>query len=281
MWRQGKHVVLSNLTFAAPRSSSQFEPITDALVRIDHHTLSAVRYFPELYLSYWLKANDYPDSVYCIERTGVVPMRAAYAALTERERVDAIIVVDGGTDSLMSGDEAGLGTPHEDAATMVAIGGLRGARPSVLACLGFGVDAFHGVCHAHFLENVAALAKQGAFLGTTSLTLDQEEAEAYVAAVDFASTHEPTHPSIVNTSIAAAIRGEFGDYHSTARTRGSELFINPLMSMYWFFALPPVVDRLLYRDQVEPTETWGEVIRTVQGMRSSLEGRRPYRSIPG
>jgi hypothetical protein len=51
--------------------------------------------------------------------------------------------------------------------------------------------------------------------------------------------------SIVNASILAAIDGQFGDYHATNRTEGSELFINPLMSQYWFFDSDIVASRNL------------------------------------
>jgi hypothetical protein len=43
----------------------------------------------------------------------------------------------------------------------------------------------------------------------------------------------PLRPSIVNGQIAAALRGAFGDVQTTRRTSGSELFVNPLMAVYF------------------------------------------------
>ncbi|WP_327585013.1 hypothetical protein OHA25_56505 [Nonomuraea sp. NBC_00507] len=43
---------------------------------------------------------------------------------------------------------------------------------------------------------------------------------------------------------AAAVRGEFGDVRFTARTRGSELFINPLMAIYFAVDLDGLRPRL-------------------------------------
>ena len=40
-------------------------------------------------------------------------MLEVYEALVKELQVDAIILADGGTDSLMQGDEDGLGTPME------------------------------------------------------------------------------------------------------------------------------------------------------------------------
>ncbi len=277
--RLGKRVTLANLTFASPRSAAGAELLTDALTRIDAGIQPVNPYFPEWYLARWLRKNDMPHDVYCFERTGVAPLRQAYLRLVEQQDIDAIVVVDGGTDSLMRGDEAGLGTPHEDIATLVALEDLQ--RPRYLVCLGFGVDAFHGVCHAHFLENTAALAQEGAFLGTFSLLREQEEGAAYLDLVDFATSAEPTRPSIVNTSIAASVRGFFGDHHSTRRTQGSELFINPLMAIYWCYEASAVTERILYKDPIRQTQTFGQLLRMIEGLRKTYEGRRPRISIPG
>jgi len=65
-------------------------------------------------------------------------------------------------------------------------------------------------------------------------------------AVAFAHEEMPTRQSIVNGSIASAIRGDFGDVHVSERTRSSELFINPLMTLYFGFDLAAVADRSLY-----------------------------------
>jgi hypothetical protein len=51
---------------------------------------------------------------------GVRPLRAAYAKLAEHLDLDAVVLVDGGTDILMRGDEAGLGTPADDMTSLAA-----------------------------------------------------------------------------------------------------------------------------------------------------------------
>jgi hypothetical protein len=274
---RGHEVFLANLSFADPHAPGT-EAITAVLTRVDEAASPTSSYFPEYYLACWLADHGHPSSVYCFDRTGVVPLREAYQELTRRLELDAIVVVDGGTDSLMRGDEAGLGTPHEDVLTLVALDGLPPER--YLVCLGFGVDAFHGVCHAHFLENTAALVAARAFLGAFCLLPQFPEAQAYIEAVRFATARDPTHPSIVNTSIAAAIEGRYGNHHATTRTRGSELWINPLMAIYWCFELQAVVDRVLYREMLRATQTFNEVIRFVEAARKTFEGRRERKPIP-
>jgi hypothetical protein len=278
LWRRGHDVVLANLTFADAHVAGA-ESWTSELTRIDHRIQPASTYFPELHLSHWLAEHGFPSPVFCIDRTGAVGVRRAYELLIDRLQLEAIVVVDGGVDSLMRGDEAGLGTPHEDALTLAALDGL--AVDRLLACIGFGVDAYHGVCHAHFLENVADLVRAGACLGTMSLVPQQPEAQAYVEAVRYATTQAPPYASIVNTSIAAAVQGFYGDHHSTERTHGSTLWINPLMAMFWIFDLQPVIDRLLYKAELRETQSLADVVRVIEHVRETLEGTRPWTDMTG
>jgi hypothetical protein len=105
------------------------------------------RYFPERTLARWLKTNGHDPVVYAFARTGVRPLRAAYRSLVERTGIDAIVLADGGTDILMRGDEAGIGTPEEDMTSLAAVAGLDVPRKAVVS-LGFGIDSHHGICRA-------------------------------------------------------------------------------------------------------------------------------------
>ena len=116
-------------------------------------------------------------------------------------------MIDGGTDSLMRGDEYNLGSPHEDMSSIGAVDMLTISH-KYLVCLGFGIDSFHGISHALFLENVATLIKSGGFLGTFSLMKEMKEASYFQKICDYAFKRSET--SIVNGSISAAIDGEFG-----------------------------------------------------------------------
>ena len=59
-------------------------------------------------------------------------------------------------------------------------------RHEFVACVGFGIDAYSGVCHANWLENVAALTSEGAFLGATALLERMPEVRLYLEAVNAA-----------------------------------------------------------------------------------------------
>ncbi len=274
----GKDVYLANLTFSH-LAATDAHRLAPNVAELTAETWSDEQYCPELRLAEWFAQRGESVSVYALEKVGVAPFRRAYECLLAHLRLDAIVLVDGGTDILMRGDEAGLGTPVEDMTSLASAWRLAVPQKLVL-CLGFGIDAFHGVCHAHFLENVAALTRESAFLGALSLLPSMPEAEAFLSAVDYAQSRTPLRPSIVNGCIAAAVRGEFGDVQFTNRTAGSELFINPLMALYFGFDLDSVARRSLYLSLLEDTESAFDVAARIESFRHTVATRAP-RVIPG
>ncbi|HAB16258.1 MAG TPA: hypothetical protein DCE44_07395, partial [Verrucomicrobiales bacterium] len=192
----------------------------------------------------------------------------------------AVVLIDGGTDILLRGDESGLGTPQEDMASLAAVSELRDIPERLVVSIGFGVDAFHGVCHAHVLENIAAMIADDGFLGSWSLMKASEEFAFYRAACDYVAGRLPRHPSIVNTSIMDATTGWFGDRHGTPRTEGSELFINPLMSIYWAFTADAVVRRHLYLDRIKTTESYQDLTLAIEAFHAAQPKLRTWRNIP-
>jgi hypothetical protein len=216
--------------------------------------------------------------VFAFAKTGVRPLTAAYAALQRELSFDAVVLVDGGTDILMRGDECDLGTPCEDLSSVAAANAL-GLSNSSVACVGFGIDRYHGVCHAHFLENVAALARADAYLGVTALGPKGPEATAYLELVAWAEGQGQDSSSIVNLSIASAVEGRFGDVQRTARTSNTELFINPLMSLFWGFDLAAVARHCLYLPDILQTEDIYDLQARIEAFRARITPR-PRRDIP-
>ncbi|KFF98600.1 hypothetical protein IQ62_23905 [Streptomyces scabiei] len=277
----GKEVHLANLSFADLYGLSMDVWLEPDVAAIGPDTTFRGDYFPERALAQWLALHRLPSTVYALSRTGVAPLRAAYRALIEHlGGVDAVVLVDGGTDILMRGDEHGLGTPEEDMASLGAVAGLDEIPERLVACLGFGVDAYHGVNHSLVLENLAALERDGAYLGAFSLPRDSREGALYVDAVAHAQQCTPTHPSIVNGSVAAAVRGEFGDVRFTDRTRNSELFINPLMALYFCVDAMGLARRNLYLDRLEKTELTRQISSVVEEFRDELPRQRQPRAFP-
>lgn len=276
--RRGVTVHLANLSFSR-LDGCDGRRLTDAVVEVGPETKGGRDYFPEHHLARWLGERGEPARVFAFEKVGVVPLRDAYAALVAELAVDALVLVDGGSDSLLIGDEAGLGTPAEDMASIAATDDLALAT-KLLVSIGFGVDAFHGVSHGHVLETVAAIAKDGGYLGAFTLMREMDEFAFYKSAVETVNAAMAEQPSIVNASILSAVEGDFGDVHRTHRTRGSTLWINPLMAMYFAFELGAVARRVGYLPSIKHTRTMFEITAIIEAHQRSVGRLRPWVRIP-
>lgn len=277
----GKRIHLANLSFSflPPPQVTKEGRLSPTLLKVSADTPSFTDYFPEKFLSQWFREQGKETPVYCFERTGVKPLLASYRALLEHLSLDTIILVDGGTDSLMRGDEVGLGTPQEDISSIIAVNELAIDR-KILACLGFGVDYFHGVCHAHFLEAVAEIIRNHGYLGMFSILEEMQEVELYRMATESVFKSMPQHVSIVSSSILSAIGGKYGNHQTTPRTKNSKLWINPLMPVYWCFKLHTVAERILYREPMKNTTSFDDVNSVITEFRISCQNIRPREDIP-
>lgn len=272
LWDKGVQVHLANLSFAQLELldidawlAPDVAAVTPATVRLDD-------YFPERALAEWLAESELPSTVYAFPKVGVQPLRAAYRHLVDRLHVEALVLVDGGTDILLRGDENSLGTPVEDIASLGAAAGLD-LPVKLVTSLGFGIDAYHGVRHTQVLENLAALDREGGYLGALSVPSGSREAQLYQEAVAHGQAATPTRPSIVNGQIAAAMRGDFGDVQFTRRTSGSALFVNPLMAIYFTVDLDKLAARCLYLDLIEETVGMRQVAGRIGYFRDGITTR--------
>lgn len=274
----GKDVHLANLSFTHLDRLPLEAWTAPCVAEVRPDTEGPENYFPERTLARWLADTSLTPVVHAFPRVGPRPLREAYAALVERLDLDAIVLVDGGTDILMRGDEEGLGTPEEDMSSLAAVAALPDRLIRLVACLGFGIDSYHGVSHAHVLENLAALQREGAYLGAFSIPPSSPEALAYLDAVAHAEKFTPVRPSIVNGQIAASLRGQFGNV-PIARTGDSELFVNPLMSVYFTVDLPGLAANVHYLDEVADANNMFEVALAIGRHRETFP-QRPHRDIP-
>src|SRR5580704_2658907 len=155
--RAGKQVIFANFSFTN-LSLCGGEQITPTTWRVDEQS-DDIPYFPERWLAEWLAAHGRVPPIYAFAKSGVRPLRAAYSLIMERHDIDLCVLVDGGTDSVLFGDEPSLGTVVEDAVSTVGACAAT-EKQVVLAAIGFGVDHHHGVSHHAFLENAARLTHQ-------------------------------------------------------------------------------------------------------------------------
>jgi hypothetical protein len=242
----GKNVHLANYSFS---EFDLLKMVCTPEVLIDGQLIGArspirppLLYFPEGYLAQWFKEVRGEDiTVWMFAKTGVLPLIESYHKLVEHLQIDTMILVDGGVDSIMHGDESGSGTVVEDSISLAAISVLD-VPVKIQVCLGFGTEVEEQVCHHHALQNIATLAKDGAFLGSCALTPQMEAFQLFEAAARY-TWEQPNHPkSHISTRIIPAVNGEFGNFHMYPDGYDTPVLISPLMGLYWFFDANAVIE---------------------------------------
>jgi hypothetical protein len=273
---QGQNVHLANFSFSAVKSFSGGKRLNETLVGVTDDYEGIVIYFPELYLAQWFKRRrEESVTIWCFQKTGARPLLENYLILVDHLSIDGILLIDGGIDSLMRGDEMWTGTLIEDATSLFAVNELSQVSTKLIGCIGFGAE--QDISHAHVFENIAALTKAGGFLGTCSLTQQMEVYQSYEEAVLYVQDKNIQDASVINSSIVSAVQGHYGDYHLSEKTRGSILWISPLMPIYWFFDLAEVAKHNLYLSQLEGTETFMDALQRYILFTKSIQKREDSR----
>jgi hypothetical protein len=227
-------------------------------------------YCPEAHLARFLDRelpSEAPHVVWSFDKTGVRPLARAYRALGDCLGLDAIVLVDGGIDAVLRGDETSLGTPSEDLTSLAAATSL--GLPTVLACIGMTAELRDGIAHAQVFERFAELARERAYLGASALVPGTAACDLYVRAVEAVFAGQAAQKqSHVHAVITRAVRGEFG-------APAPHVWLSPLASLFWFFDAHAVARTHCFLDALRPTDTMWEVAARIEGIRMGLAIRSP------
>lgn len=277
MLDKSKNIFLSNYSFTSLGYLTNAKKYSDYLYKIDKNSVfdtEFTTYFPEKYISEFTGKK-----VYCIKHeSGVSQMKESLEAIINENKIDTVLMVDGGIDSILRGDEYSLGTPEEDSISLCALGQIKGVK-KIIGCTAFGAEKITEISHCEVLERIADLTKKGSFLGAWSIVPETEAGKKYRECAEYAlSKHPERHKSVIASSMLSALSGEFGDYHLTKRTAtpGNELFINPLMNVFWFFDLDGVYRQNLYMDEIKNTTSIKQVAGIIHNFRNSIKDSIPY-----
>jgi hypothetical protein len=265
---RGKRVALAGVTFSSLRGRPGTEPdgAHACLLRVGGEAAAEDAYCPEAWLARWLSERGLGDSLWVASKVGVRPLRAAMAHIVRSVSADAVVLVDGGVDIILRGDETSLGTPAEDLASLCALSGLD-VPVRLVMCLGFGSELREGIPHAQVLERVAELARLGGYLGAVSLHPQSDEGAAYLEAFRFVREGQARlRGSHVQGTVSAAMAGSFGG--STP-----DQWVSPLSALCWFFSAPEVARSHLFLSRLEETDSIWDVTVTIRGCRKSLPVR--------
>lgn len=188
-------------------------------------------YVPEKLLVDFLEENlpgtNIPIYATCCHEMDISNNTKFIKQVIQKHNVDTVITIDGGTDSIMRGDEEQVATIVEDYMSLAVCENLRKdselpLRNIMLFVLGFGVDRFHGASDASSMRAVAELTRLGGFLGSSSLSCSAQGTDLYIKYLQFVKNNDAIMAqTIVGSCIAAAICGQYGPYRNGAQYRQS------------------------------------------------------------
>ncbi len=250
-----KNIVIGSYSFGLPQNlpveSPRFESESDLEVRIVNGSMKPdPHYAPEVNLCNYLDGR-FPETnhevyAYYARDCTVNKLTLFYEKLCIENQIDTVIAIDGGSDSLMVGDEAGIGDVVEDLVSITAIDSLKYPERKILLNVGLGVDRYNDVSDASALRAVAELTKSRAYLGCIGIEPDSPDYRFYRSAVEHIHQRQ-SFKSTVTDFVSSSVEGYYG-HESSPNIRlkdNSETgyFIWPMMSMIWAFDLPGVAKR--------------------------------------
>ena len=291
--RLGKTVVIGSYSFGDPHRINGATIVFDeggvVAKRVTAGSAPDGHYGPEVHVCSFLDQR-YPSSaphfVYAYyARDFTVPLLTRlYRQFIKTHSVDAIVLVDGGSDSLMAGDEEGLGDPIEDAVSVTTVASLKGLKTRVLISIGLGTDRFNRVSDAASLRAISELTRMGGFLGAVSLEPAGEGACFYRACLEYIYQQQGFR-SVLAGAIASAVEGYYGMDEVPplvpARVGPGQLFMWPLMALLWGFDVETVALRSLIAKWIRACQTVSDCYQALSTGRDQLGARlRDVEDLP-
>lgn len=282
--KQGKKAHLANLTHTDFKTLNEYaDPIMldPCLAGATSLIKQPSTNYIEGYISQFFKnVLNQEHVVWMFNRTHVQELKKSFERLIAHLGIDAIVLVDGGVDSIMQGDEDGSGTMFEDTLTLAAVKDIQ--LPKILACIGFGTEIEEKLSHYRALENMSNIMKQGGFYGSCSLVSYMKAFQFYKSICEYIWMQPGHKKSHISTRIIPAAEGEFGNVHPYATEEDPliEICVSPLMNIYWFFE----ADAAVYNNQVIPhiegIDTFFETIQAavprIKNIKTRSKEQFPY-----
>jgi hypothetical protein len=163
-----------------------------------------------------------------------------------------IFLVDGGSDSLMTGKEIKLGTPVEDIMQMKSVFDLQIDNIKInkyLSVLGANVDVGHGILLEDITNRLEHLEKK-CLISKRVLNKDDSDVQFYI---DIFNKSNPRN-SIVNSLIVATIEGYRGYYvpdHLKTRIINSVVDLTLITCTFYVFDLKGVIEENVYYQNID------------------------------
>ncbi|MEO1441014.1 MAG: DUF1152 domain-containing protein [Chloroflexota bacterium] len=288
----GKTVVINSYSFGMPQNIGGHAPAVfksgNRIVKqVTARSKPPAYYCPEVHLCAYLDEiypESGPHSIYaCYARDFAVPqLMSFYQQLIAKHDIDAIVLIDGGSDSLMRGDEEGLGDPVEDAVSVTTVAQLDGLKSRLLISTGLGADRFNHVSDAATLRAIAELTEAGGFMGAISVEPQGEPLRFYRGCIEYIYSRQQFR-SVIAGMILASAEGYFGGAVVPPlledRLKPDGFFLWPLTPMLWAFDVKAVAERSLIADWIKDRQTPQQCAIAIAHGRAEID-IRPVENFP-
>jgi hypothetical protein len=128
---------------------------------------------------------------------------------------------------------------------------------------------------------MARLIKEGAFLGNCALTPQMDVYNHYEHACHYVWTQAGHAKSHINMRMVSAVNGNFGDHHLYHDYQKLEVFVSPLMSLYWFFDAETVIKNSDIIPNIRDSITIEQAFKKSIELREAMQPvARPHNTIP-
>ena len=283
---QGKNITIGSYSFNRPETiggPAQTIFAQDGVIakRVTAQSIPNAVYCPEVHTCSFLDAaypEDGPHSIYAYyARDFTVPLlRELYKQIADHHHIDCIVLVDGGSDSLVVGDENGLGDPVEDAVSVTAVNSLRNVSERILICVGLGSDRYNHVSDGTSLRAIAELTRTEGYLGCLGLEPKNIAYRFYRRLIEHIYSRQ-TFQSVVAGMIIAAVEGYYGSQDippilSRRLRAGDAFYLWPLMSCLWAFEVSTVAERSLIAKWISEKSTVADCYRAISEGRKAIRG---------
>lgn len=257
--RLGKSFIIGSYSFGDPESISgevifRSKGVSPVIAKkVSAKSECSERYCPEVAICAYLDLQfpeDSPHFIYAYyARDYSIPLLTElHQKIFSFHNINAVLLIDGGSDSLIKGDEAGFGDPIEDAVSVAAVAFI--TSPEILfkalVCIGLGADRYNDVSDCSSLRAIAEITKLGGFLGSVALEKESPGYEFYKNCLEHIYSMQ-SFRSVLSGSILASVEGFFDSEIIQEimgnRVMDGNVFVWPLMSMLWAFDPVVVADR--------------------------------------
>eukprot|EP01089_Gocevia_fonbrunei_P004007 TRINITY_DN1396_c0_g1_i1.p1 TRINITY_DN1396_c0_g1~~TRINITY_DN1396_c0_g1_i1.p1 ORF type:complete len:345 (+),score=60.30 TRINITY_DN1396_c0_g1_i1:166-1200(+) len=288
--RLGKNITIGSYSFGDPTSIKQGKVIFEengVIAKKVTATSEADRHYgPEVNICSFLD-KKYPDEaphfIYAYyARDFTVPLLTKlYTQFTKEHSIDTVLLFDGGNDSLMAGDENGLGDPIEDCVSLTTAANLSEIKTKILFDIGFGSDRFINVSDSASMRAISELKQLEGFLGSVSIEKDSVGGKFYSECIAWIYENQ-SFRSVLTGMVLASMEGKYGfDKPSNVGGRVSSkgAFVWPLMSVLWAFDIEKVIERNLVSGWIKDCKTVQEMEAAFDRGRTKLQKHGMLRNI--